>query len=94
MPHPERVGKTRQFYTVFQYSHPDSNSLGPTILKHRNPIMKEGGVLVLQKLHHSIYDPVIVFKMATTQVGYELGRSQMELRRIKRMGYQFKATVG
>ena len=36
-----------------------------------NPNTKEGAILVLQKLLHSVYDLIIVSKMMIMQVGFE-----------------------
>ena len=49
----------------------DINALGSTKLKHCSSIKEEGGILVDQKLHHSTYDLIIVFKMTSTLVGFE-----------------------
>lgn len=55
------------------------NALGPTMLKHRNPIREEGYALVLQKLLDCTYDLIVVSKIASTQVGLEF-REQEEVR--------------
>ena len=67
-PHPRRVGETRQFFTIFQYSSVVINALGPTMLKYYCPIVNEGGFLVFQKFLPSTYDFIIV-----SQNGYHTG---------------------
>ena len=47
------------------------------MLKHFNPIMEEGGILVLQKLFHSPYNFIILFKMATTKVEFEFRKRKV-----------------
>ena len=46
------------------------------MLKHCNPITEEDGILVLQKLLHSKYDLIIVYKLADTQVGFEFRKQE------------------
>ena len=50
---PERDGEKKDNLSLFNPVPLDINAFGPMILKKRDPIAKEIGILLLQKLFHS-----------------------------------------
>ena len=56
------------------------DALGPMMPKHSNTITEEGNILVHQRLLHSTYGHIIVSKITTTQVGFELRKYKKDKR--------------
>ena len=71
--------KPNSFSLFFCIVSLDRNAFDLMMLKNCNSITEEGSILVLQKLSHSIYNLIIVSKIATTHLVFEF-KKQEEVR--------------